>query len=63
MSNVPVVPGKDFSVGAAFGSFDSENALAAGLNFTPSDAPVAFKASIAATSQEVVYGGGMAFGF
>ncbi|ANA49477.1 hypothetical protein BI049_gp256 [Salmonella phage vB_SnwM_CGG4-1] len=63
MNNVPVVPGKELSVGAAFGSFDSETALAVGANFTPSNAPVAFKATVAATPEEAVYGAGFAVGF
>lgn len=63
MSNIPVVPGHTMSGGVAVGGFDGEKALAAGLNFTPTDAPAAFKVSVAATSEEVVYGGGIGFGF
>ncbi|QYN80305.1 hypothetical protein [Kosakonia phage 305] len=63
MSNIPAVPGHEFSVGVAVGGYDGEKALAAGLNFTPTDAPAAFKVSVAATSEEVVYGGGVGFGF
>lgn len=63
MSNIPVVPGHAMSGGVAVGGFDGEKALAAGLNFTPTDAPAAFKVSVAVTSEEVVYGGGIGFGF
>ncbi|AUE23027.1 hypothetical protein FDI95_gp306 [Citrobacter phage CF1 ERZ-2017] len=63
MTNIPTVPGHEVSLGVAFGGYDGEKALAAGLNFTPNDAPTSFKVSIAATSEEVVYGGGLGFGF
>ncbi|ARW58116.1 hypothetical protein [Serratia phage X20] len=63
MSNIPVVPGHAFSAGVAVGGYDGEKALAAGVNFTPTDAPAAFKASVAATSEEVVFGTGIGFGF
>ncbi|UYM28796.1 Yad_anchor domain-containing protein [Serratia phage vB_SspM_LC53] len=63
MTNIPVVPGHQLSGGVAFGGFDGEQALAAGINFVPNDAPAAFKASVAATSEEAVFGVGMGFGF
>lgn len=63
MNSIPAVPGKEFSVGAAVGGYDDQKALAAGFNFTPSNAPVAFKGSVAATSEDVVFGTGFAVGF
>ncbi|CCI88713.1 hypothetical protein BN80_143 [Yersinia phage phiR1-RT] len=62
MNNIPVVPGNRFSAGVAVGGYQSEKALAAGVTFQP-DTTAAFKASVAVTSEDVVFGTGVAFGF
>lgn len=62
MTNIPTVAGKDLSLGVAFGSYGSDNALAAGLTYKPDDIG-AMKMSVAINGEEVAYGAGFSFGF
>lgn len=63
LSSVPTVPGKALSFGVGYGGFDGENSVAFGVNFTPENDPITFKAGISPTSEGLIYGGGFAFGF
>ncbi|ARB05934.1 hypothetical protein fHeYen901_161 [Yersinia phage fHe-Yen9-01] len=62
MSSIPAVAGQTLSVGAAFGSFENESAVAVGITFAPLDR-VAFKTSFASTTDGNVGSAGVAFGF